>query len=892
MLLTVRKIEVNNFMTHRQESIELPDSGTVLLWGPSGAGKCLSAGTTVWLPSGEPISIRQFVMGRFREVLGVIGDRIQTVSVTDWHELGDKPIIEVVLEDGTTMFCADSHPIQTPMGCMPVSELQVGMMVGRADPVIDSQTRWVNIAKLTPKAAMPCYDITVDTPEHLYLADGIVVHNSSLLDSIGFALYGLSATRASALDELRHELYPDEDFGVRVTFGLGEQQIQLFRGVEGGKSVVWMVDQDGTMTESPRAVSKQVEDLMGGMDSATFFSTYVSQQGELDSLVKMAGGGRRKFVQRMMGITLLDKVTTKINRELVKTTERIKFLDESMPELGKRDLLAAVAAAEKAHAEALNNAQTLQAELEAVRVQGEGLAARLKTSEETSSKALKLGPQMQALQETQLPALNEKIIRLEQELTASKAAAERLGKAHQIIQEIADLEAKAELLAGAEGHLAALGRLQQQYKSSEKALEAVLSRFSNKKDPKDACEHLQSLVKGLGEAIFGLESTATDLSQRMESLGENHDCWVCGQHIPDPEALKAHIQKELAGCQASISTKKEELAQAETQLQTAEDDAKTLQQAQEDHDRAKNGLQQAQADSAGADAEQLKTVRARLNELAETKAGLQQDQVLAAGLEQAAHQKEQTRKDLQTAAKQLADGTATLDGLDYNPNTHQELKDDTEAARARYMELRDDLAQVREQAQTSKLAAQTAQAAADQYDATQADRVKAEDRHGMLKRMELSMKAFKNYLIGQIRPTLQTLTSQHLSALTDGAMSGVEIDEEYNLLIHDGETSRRIGMCSGGEQARAAFSLRLALTQLVSKRTDTPVGFMVFDEIFGSQDEDHRRAILESLKYLRGVYPQILLISHSGEIRESDLVDIIVDVPDGDSVGRIQVSGR
>ena len=892
MLLTVRKIEVKNFMTHRQESVELPDSGTVLLWGPSGAGKCLTAGTTVWLPTGEPISIRQFVMGRFSEVLGVIGDRIQTVLVTDWHDLGEKPIVEVVLEDGTTMFCAETHPLQTPMGCLPAGELQVGMMVGRADPIIGSQTRWVKISKLTPRSPMPCYDITVDTPEHLYLADGVVVHNSSLLDSIGFALYGLSATRASALDELRHELYPDEDFGVRVTFGLGEQQIQLFRGVEGGKSVVWMVDQDGTMTESPRAVSKQVEDLMGGMDSATFFSTYVSQQGELDALVKMAGGGRRKFVQRMMGITLLDKVTTKINRELVKTTERIKFLDESMPELGKRDLLAAVAAAEKAHAAALNNAQTLQAELEAVRVQGEGLAARLKTSEETSSKALSLAPQMKALQDTQLPALNEKITRLEQEVAAAKAATERLGKSHQTIQEIADLEAKAELLAGAEGHLAALGRLQEEYKLAEKALEAVLSGFVNKKDPKDACSYLQSLVKGLGEAIFSLESTITDLDQRLESLDGNPDCWVCEQNIPDPAALKARVQEELSSCQALLGTKREEQAQAEEELQTAQADAQALQQAQEDYDRSQNALQQAQADSAVADAEQLKTVRARLNELAETKAGLQQDQVLAAGLEQTNLQKDQTRKELDDAAKQLADGTAILDGLDYNPEAHQELKDDTEAARARYMELRDDLAQVREQAQASKLAAQTAQAAADQYDATQADRSKAEDRHGMLKRMEFSMKGFKNYLIGQIRPTLQTLTSQHLSALTDGAMSGVEIDEEYNLLIHDGETSRRIGMCSGGEQARAAFSLRLALTQLVSKRTDTPVGFMVFDEIFGSQDEDHRRAILESLKYLRGVYPQVLLISHSGEIRESDLVDVIVDVPDGDSVGRIQVSGR
>jgi len=888
MLLTVRKIEVKNFMTHRQESVELPQSGTILLWGPSGAGKCLTAGTTVWGPGGQPMSIRQFVLGRFQEVLGVVGDRIQPVRVTDWHQLGEKPILHITLTDGASIHCADSHPIQTPMGCMRADELAPGYMVGRADPVDGAQRRWVEIESITPKPAMECYDITVDTPEHLYLADGFVVHNSSLLDSIGFALYGLAATRASSLDELRHELYPDQDFGVRVTFGLGENQIQLFRGVEGGKSVVWMVDQDGSMTESPRAVAKQVSELMGGMDSATFFSTYVAQQGEMDSLVKMAGGGRRKFVQRMMGITLLDKVTTQINRELVKTGERIKFLDESMPPLGKKELLEAVAQAEKDCSKAKQDAESFQTELEAVKLQGESLAGQLKEMDQKSQQVMKLVPVIEALQDTKLPSARNNLERISKDLTQAQEAHQRLQKASQQIEKINELEAQAEKLAHAEGFLASLGQLQTDLESSQKALEACLSDFPAPDDPQYTPQALQALVNGLQEQVFGLQNKTRETLERKNALSEDTDCWVCGQNIPDPQALRNDLEKHHKQFAEQLSQAEAQLSQAQEKLTKSQE----IENARKDVQYAKEALEKARSQSSGADAQQLRQVRSELQSLAQIKAGLEADRKQAEQIAELEKQQKnltgqiaQMEEELQAQKKQLADS-------DYQPEGHQELKEKTEAARARYMELRDNLASCREQIQSQQLAAQTAQAAADQYDSIQKDRRGAEERHGMLKRLETSMKGFKSYLIGQIRPTLQNLTSQHLSSLTDGGMSGVEIDEEYNLQIKDGETMRRIGMCSGGEQARAAFSLRLALTQLVSKRTDTPVGFMIFDEIFGSQDEDHRRAILESLRYLRGIYPQTFLISHSGEIRESDLVDVVVDVPNGDSAGRIQVSGR
>ena len=46
------------------------------------------------------------------------------------------------------------------------------------------------------------------------------------------------------------------------------------------------------------------------------------------------------------------------------------------------------------------------------------------------------------------------------------------------------------------------------------------------------------------------------------------------------------------------------------------------------------------------------------------------------------------------------------------------------------------------------------------------------------------------------------------------------------------------------------------------------VGFLAFDEVFGSQDEERRYEIMEAFHAIKEQYRQIFLISHESEIKE------------------------
>lgn len=76
-------------------------------------------------------------------------------------------------------------------------------------------------------------------------------------------------------------------------------------------------------------------------------------------------------------------------------------------------------------------------------------------------------------------------------------------------------------------------------------------------------------------------------------------------------------------------------------------------------------------------------------------------------------------------------------------------------------------------------------------------------------------------------------------------------------------TRRKYRSYSGGQRAIFNFSIRMALSMLLSKRENVFHGIIFLDEIFGSLDEFNRNKMKKVINYLRGMFPQIFAISHT-----------------------------
>lgn len=166
-----------------------------------------------------------------------------------------------------------------------------------------------------------------------------------------------------------------------------------------------------------------------------------------------------------------------------------------------------------------------------------------------------------------------------------------------------------------------------------------------------------------------------------------------------------------------------------------------------------------------------------------------------------------------------------------------------------------------------------------------------QERMVVLEKTRGLMKEYIVYLLNVIRAKIEGEVGQVLSDITGGRYENVLIDENFDILVNDlGENfpARRF---SGGEQDDIAIALRIALSRYLADMHHMNGGtFMIFDEIFGSQDEERRSNLISALRTQESRFPQIFLISHIGDIQGEFSTSLLVKMKDDWSSEVIEVS--
>ena len=131
-------------------------------------------------------------------------------------------------------------------------------------------------------------------------------------------------------------------------------------------------------------------------------------------------------------------------------------------------------------------------------------------------------------------------------------------------------------------------------------------------------------------------------------------------------------------------------------------------------------------------------------------------------------------------------------------------------------------------------------------------------------------------------PQLEDDANQLLSRLTDNRMSlrlqlrqgrrerrmGLP-SEELEIRVGDEVGTRSYETFSGGEAFRIDFSLRIALSRLLARRSGAPLPILFIDEGFGSQDATGQERLKEAIQSIQDDFRKIIVITHIDEIKES-----------------------
>lgn len=135
-------------------------------------------------------------------------------------------------------------------------------------------------------------------------------------------------------------------------------------------------------------------------------------------------------------------------------------------------------------------------------------------------------------------------------------------------------------------------------------------------------------------------------------------------------------------------------------------------------------------------------------------------------------------------------------------------------------------------------------------------------------------------LIEHALPEIEERANDLLERLTNGEMRVTfetqkqlktrdALAETLDIRIIDNVGERPYENFSGGEQFRVNFAIRIALSQMLSRRAGARLQTLVIDEGFGSQDPNGRQRLVEAINTIQDDFARILVITHIDELRDA-----------------------
>jgi exonuclease SbcC len=712
---------------------------------------------------------------------------------------------------------------------------------------------------------------------------------STLLESVLWTLWGKART---SKEEVRSSGSHAECVA-ELTFEHEGHLYLVRRTISGvGSTVRAEVHCDGlAMAEGVRDAGRYVHSVLG-MDDAAFRASVFAEQKQLDAFSTQGPADRRKLVLSLLGVTPLDVARDKARADARETSTQHARLRGLLPDLDKTRLDQADAEARAAAAEVTAGEEERAAEAarKTAQVAKDGFD-RLDVVRQEHDVLIVEGRAARA----ELDSANSQIAELTEELDQLAGSEEKLAPLEAVAAQVPALERQLALLqavAQAAGQLASTPSLAPPPPVDEAALgraeQAVLAARA-----------------GLGSAE-ALRRAAGDDLQRAEAalakssaLSADEDCPLCGQALGDAfTQVQAHRAEEVAAAQTRFNDAEETLVQAKAIASKASAHLQRLTQEVAEANKAREAWQKVTERRAAAEERLRDAVTAvnnssqvqlplgpapRPEELIETLTESTQAVDEARGAAAEAHRlrgrlerRPQAQLYLAQAQERASAAASVVDtlrakvkSLGYDPGA-------LASAQKLWQEAEAQAAQADKVARAARLAAATATAQAQSAAALAAA---AQDQHAQLADLESAavhlsrtselLNGFRNSVVASVGPRLAVQAAELFGELTDNEYDRLEVDPEtYGLRICDGGTSYDLARFSGSEVDLANLALRVAISEHVRFQAGGTVGLLVLDEVFGPLDEERRARMLLALERLRGRFRQILVVTHSTEIKE------------------------
>jgi exonuclease SbcC len=655
--------------------------------------------------------------------------------------------------------------------------------------------------------------LNIDFPESGLI--GIVGHNgagkSSLLESIGWALYGTQAIRGKA-DGLttigakgKCKVIMEFDHGDNGPYTI-ERTLKDAKLESSGKEIAVMTS----------GVNSQIEKILN-MDYRAFYTSIFTKQGGLSSFTDMTASQRQETVERLLEVSKVKDARINIGAEARALENQLQGKRVAIQ--SEDEIIDKIAEQQKI------KSQLMQTEKELDEILAETKKQKLKADEklkkiEIKQKSFRDAKENFLKSENKLRIYETELKNAKSSISGIQEKLERAKKRSIDLQKImADDVTK---------------DLEKKMKESDKIVKEI----------KRLSDTINQMKIQYGKEDARIEDKQTHIDQ-IGKLGSNSKCPVClrslGEHGPKViDELNKEIETiKLKNNPDEIKENEKKVEEWNLKKRQLEDEIRKL------NDR---NLKSREAEG------EFKTLGLENLELEKTKI----NETL----------KEKT-KEIKAQEKIVNKAKTELNKIGFDENEYNTIRNNWDKAGDELFSSIENLE--RHKSSITKVSENLRNQEERIQEITKLkSEIKDEERNlKLLRTLEERLKGFRTYLTGRIAPVLQNRTGERLSQITQARYNSVHVDRnDYSIQVMDGTQLYPLERFSGGEVDAFNLAFRLSISDVITERLGSELGMVVLDEVLGSQDYQRQTSILLGLENLAKNIGQVMMVTHIEGIKD------------------------
>ena len=744
---------------------------------------------------------------------------------------------------------------------------------------------------------------------------------STIFDAINFALYG--DTRGEKQTIKNSNSTSKDIVQVSLEFEIDGKSYKVIRELRGKTLVAkaYLYDsEENLLSSTAKEVTAEVTKLVG-MNKEAFMHTVFASQKELTSLSELKNEDRKKIIRKLLGLEKIDKIEQEIKSNITELNRDIKsFLEVVMDDKEVDSLKKQKQEQEKAMKLYHDEIKIIENEFKTTSKELENIEKSLKTLQIKKDEFFGLENELKLLdsslqnQKTNRLQLDKKLQTLKQKQTEFSKDKSIMIEYEKLLEDIKYFQKQKELKLKKDGLQKEQVALRDSYTQSQKEIKKLQESVKNlpimieqnSKLTKQLEEILQSeqklqaeeqeILQAINKAKGLIEDTNKKV-QNIESIGKGSNCPTCTRPLLDEydkviSELKNTIQKlqndevtkkeqELQKLQKQkdkllkIKTnKQQELKNLDGDIRIIKEDEKRLAQKQKEFEKIKaKGLSNKKELELLKDVyyDEIKHKEAlRKRDSLETKykelLGIKK---LIEQIPQLENESNRVESSIKEIEKKISQKNKEIKAHTYDEKEHQKTENLFAKTRATKESISKTMTD--KKIELTKLQGKINEINSKlQTDEEQKNKLqqKRDDKNDYEK-LKVLLSEFKNAINSHLAPRISSLASDMYATITKGKYQHIEVNNEFDFFIYDDGKAYPIERFSGGEVDLANLVLRIAISKTISELSGSKgVGFLAFDEVFGSQDEERRQQIMEAFHSIKEQYRQIFLISHESEIKE------------------------